>query len=183
MAAIEDLGALPTTRSPPSARHHHHLVLRCVEADVVARDVVVNDEVDGLRSELRSRTVEALARRGRPRSRRAPGHSPAAARARQEHPAWARAPPTSRRRLSSACLQWRRTVGSRRLRPPSTPRPTRPGEVPPPRASRRSRSRRRSRRGGGCTERFAASSVTSAPRRRASSASATPMRPEDRLPR
>src|SRR3954467_5384922 len=35
---------------------------------------------------------------------------------------------------------------------------------------------------GGSTDRFAASSTTSAPRRRASSASATPMRPDERLP-
>ena len=35
---------------------------------------------------------------------------------------------------------------------------------------------------GGGTARFAASSVTSAPRLRASAASATPIRPDDRLP-
>ena len=74
--------------------------------------------------------------------------------------------------------------GSRRPPPPSRRR-RRAGRgfAPPVRDRRPSALSTTSTPAGAATARFAASSVTSAPRRRASAASATPMRPEERLPR
>ena len=153
-----------------------------VEADVGAPDVVEDDEVGVLRLEHRALALEPLlavlgaegdehlagalllAERARDVRRRLELDRP---RARRPSAAWPRAP---------------RPAGSRRRRPRAARR-RRP-------ASASAASSIDSAVGVGIvstpcgrrTARFAASRTTSAPRRRASSASATPIRPDERLP-
>ena len=74
-----------------------------------------------------------------------------------------------------------RRAGSRRRRRRAAPGRTRPADAASSIASAVGVGDV-STPAGGATERFAASRTTSAPRRRASSASATPIRPDERLP-
>ena len=151
----------------------------------LARDVVEDDEVDALLHRASRARARGPALPGRRRSRSAPGRSSAAPRASRR---------TSVVGSSVTChasLVLRR-ASRRALRGPVVgDGGSHQDDVGvASRASacvehrlRRSASRRPRRRAGGGTARFAASSVTSAPRFRASSARATPIRPDERLPR
>ena len=124
------------------------------------------------------------ARPGRPRSRRAPAPEPRPVAELREHvgrrleldgPARAVLRTLRRERLGRAI------VGDGRGHDHDVRLAGRV-RAPRARAPRRSASRRARRRAAPATARFAPSSVTCAPRRRASAASATPMRPDERLP-
>ena len=164
------------------ARDEHDLVLGRVEADVGPPHVVEDDEVGVFFVEHRALALqprlavlgaegdEHLARRAS--ARRARGRCPPSARAR----------PSSGSSPSAASPRaLRRPV----VRDRGCEQRTSTSASASAASSIASRGRRRDRLHAGRrgTARFAASRTTSAPRRRASSASATPIRPDERLPR
>ena len=182
-AAISRLRrACATARSP--SPDDHDLVVGRVEADVVAGHIVVDEEVDA----LARRASRARARaRPRPSSAAKPTRTCPFAAALAERARGRRSVGSSSSGHGSLVL---RALALERLGRPvvgdggghDDDVGVRRGRAPRARRRPRSASRRRSTPAGAGTARLAASSVTSAPRRRASSASATPMRPDERLP-
>ena len=151
-----------------------------------AADVIHDHGVEFLARELVAPVFERARRRARRRSRRAAGRAGGGRRA-----TTSTSVVRTRRRFSSPPV-WSFLsfparascrAGSRRRRPPSAARRTRRSARRRRRRARRRSPRRRTRFplcAGSDT--FAATTVTLAPRRCASSASANPMRPDERLP-
>ena len=161
------------------------LVVGGLEADAGAADVVNDDRVEFLARELvapvRERALAVLGGEadeqlaGRGGARRAKRARPQYGRAQVQFPAGLILLELARVRVLPA--------GSRRRRRPSAARRTRRSARRRRRRARRRSARRRIRcPPGAASDTFAATTVTLAPRRWASSASANPIRPDERLP-